>query len=96
MPQQIDRYTDWINTPRVTPAVARPWLCVFLREKFMADNRYLYRQVAYDYEPIFATGTMLGVTDTFAVLGIMDAVEKMGLDVMSCAANRVAFLGVCF
>jgi aldehyde:ferredoxin oxidoreductase len=55
----------------------------FLREKFMAENQYLYRQVAYDYEPIFATGTMLGVTDAFAVLGIMDLVEKMGLDVMS-------------
>jgi aldehyde:ferredoxin oxidoreductase len=49
----------------------------------MAANQYLYRQVAYDYEPIFATGTMLGVTDAFAVLGIMDTVEKMGLDVMS-------------
>jgi len=55
----------------------------FVREKFMAENQYLYRQVAYDYEPIFATGTMLGVTDAFAVLGIMDVVEKMGLDVMS-------------
>ncbi len=55
----------------------------FLREKFMAENQYLYRQVAYDYEPIFATGTMLGVTDAFAVLSIMDVVEKMGLDVMS-------------
>ena len=55
----------------------------FLREKFMAQNQYLYRQVAYDYEPIFATGTMLGVSDAFAVLGIMDVVEKMGLDVMS-------------
>jgi aldehyde:ferredoxin oxidoreductase len=55
----------------------------FLREKFMAQNRYLYRQVAYDYEPIFATGTMLGVIDASAVLGIMDVVEKMGLDVMS-------------
>lgn len=55
----------------------------FLREKFMAPNQYLYRQVAYDYEPIFAVGTMLGVTDAFAVLGIMDVVDKMGLDVMS-------------
>jgi len=55
----------------------------FVREKFMAENHYLYRQVAYDYEPIFATGTMLGVTDAFVVLGIMDVVEKMGLDVMS-------------
>ena len=55
----------------------------FVREKFMKENRYLYRQVSYDYEPIFATGSMLGVTNTFAVLGIMDVVEKMGLDVIS-------------
>jgi aldehyde:ferredoxin oxidoreductase len=55
----------------------------FVREKFMEPNQYLYRQVSYDYEPIFATGSMLGVTDTFAVLGIMETVEKMGLDVMS-------------
>jgi aldehyde:ferredoxin oxidoreductase len=55
----------------------------FLREKFMAENHYLYRQVSYDYEPIFASGTMLGITNCFAVLGIMDTVEKMGLDVMS-------------
>lgn len=55
----------------------------FVREKFMHPNHYLYRQVAYDYEPVFATGTMLGVSDPPAVLGIMDVVEKMGLDVMS-------------
>jgi len=55
----------------------------FVREKFRKENRYLYRQVSYDYEPIFATGSMLGVTDTFAVLSIMDVVEKVGLDVMS-------------
>jgi aldehyde:ferredoxin oxidoreductase len=55
----------------------------FVREKFRKENRYLYRQVSYDYEPIFATGSMLGVTDTFAVLSIMDVVEKVSLDVMS-------------
>ncbi|MGD9331816.1 MAG: aldehyde ferredoxin oxidoreductase N-terminal domain-containing protein [Desulfobacterales bacterium] len=55
----------------------------FVREKFMEANQYLYRQVAYDYEPIFAAGTMLGITDAFEVLRIMDVVEKMGLDVMS-------------
>ena len=67
-------------------AAACPVGCIhigFVREKFMAPNQYLYRQVPYDYEPIFATGTMLGVTDAFAVLGIMDVAEKMGLDVMS-------------
>lgn len=55
----------------------------FVREKFMEENQYLYRQVSYDYEPIFAVGTMLGVTTTFDVLKIMDEVEKVGLDVMS-------------
>ncbi len=55
----------------------------FVREKFMDENRYLYRQVAYDYEPVFAAGTMLGVADPFSVLAILDIVEKSGLDVMS-------------
>ena len=49
----------------------------------MEPNQYLYRQVSYDHEPIFATGSMLGVTNAFSVLGIIDMVEKMGLDVMS-------------
>jgi aldehyde:ferredoxin oxidoreductase len=55
----------------------------FVREKFMEPNQYLYRQVSYDFEPIFASGAMLGVTDAFKVLALMDAVEKVGLDVMS-------------
>ncbi len=55
----------------------------FVREKFHAENQYLYRQVSYDYEPIFAAGTMLGVTDPFRVLAILDTVEQTGLDVMS-------------
>jgi Fe-S-cluster-containing dehydrogenase component len=52
----------------------------FSREKFQADYRYFYRQVSYDHEPIFATGSMLGVTNCFAVLDIIDVVEQMGLD----------------
>jgi aldehyde:ferredoxin oxidoreductase len=55
----------------------------FVREKFMDPNQYLYRQVSYDHEPIFAAGSMLGVTDAFAVLSLLDAAEKAGLDVMS-------------
>lgn len=55
----------------------------FVRERFTAENRYFYLQVSYDHEPVFAVGSMLGVTDCFAVLGIIDAVEKVGLDVMS-------------
>lgn len=55
----------------------------FVREKFHQDNQYLYRQVGYDYEPIFATGSMLGLTNAPEVLTVMDEVEKAGLDVMS-------------
>jgi aldehyde:ferredoxin oxidoreductase len=54
-----------------------------VRERFQKENRYLYRQVAYDHEPIFAVGSMLDVGDCFAVLAIIDVVEKVGLDVMS-------------
>src|SRR5512136_2650084 len=49
----------------------------------MEPNQYLYRQVSYDHEPIFATGSMLGVTNAFKVLSLIDISEKMGLDVMS-------------
>jgi aldehyde:ferredoxin oxidoreductase len=55
----------------------------FVREQFAKEHRFLYRQVSYDHEPIFATGSMLGVLDCFRVLDIIDVVERMGLDVMS-------------
>lgn len=54
-----------------------------LREMFAKDNDYLYRQVSYDYEPIFSCGTMLGLGNGSEILGIMDEVERQGLDVMS-------------
>lgn len=55
----------------------------YIREKTVADNRYHYHQLAYDYEPIFAAGTMLGITRPFDVLRILDVMEKVGLDAMS-------------
>jgi aldehyde:ferredoxin oxidoreductase len=55
----------------------------FVREQFQTNNQYLYRQVGYDYEPIFACGGMLEVTDTGEVLRILDVIEKEGLDNMS-------------
>jgi len=55
----------------------------FFRDVVGRDNRYHYHQVAYDYEPIFAAGTMLGVKDAFNVLRILDSLEKSGLDAMS-------------
>lgn len=55
----------------------------FVRERFMEENRYLYRQVSYDHEPIFAMGAMLGVTNVFAVITLLDTVEREGLDAIS-------------
>jgi len=55
----------------------------FVREQFQTNNQYLYRQVGYDYEPIFSCGGMLEVTDTGDVLRILDVIEKEGLDNMS-------------
>jgi len=55
----------------------------FVRERFQEENRYLYRQISYDHELIFAVGSMLGVMDCFEVLKLIDVAEAMGLDVMS-------------
>jgi len=55
----------------------------YVRERFMEENRYLYRQVSYDHEPIFAAGAMLQVTNAFSVLSLLDTIEREGLDVMS-------------
>ncbi len=55
----------------------------YVREMFDANHRYIFKQVSYDYEMIFSLGTMLGVTETHAVLSILDLMEKTGLDAMS-------------
>ena len=55
----------------------------FVREKFMEPNQFIYRQVSYDHEPVFAVGCMLAVTDPFAALDLMEEADKVGLDVMS-------------
>ena len=55
----------------------------YVREKVAEDNRYHYHQVPYDYEPIFAAGTMLGVTRPFDVLRILEVMEKVCIDAMS-------------
>ena len=55
----------------------------FFRDRFEKEARYLYHQVPYDYEPIFAAGTMLGVTDPFDVLRILEELELVSVDAMS-------------
>ncbi len=49
------------------------------------DRAYFYRtsMISYDYEPLYALGTMLGLTDAEAFLRLMDCVESWGMDAMS-------------
>jgi len=80
-----ERFAD-LTLLRNTACAGCPVGCIhlgFVREKFMEPNQYLYRQVAYDHEPIFAMGSMLGLTDPFRVLSLVEAADREGLDVMS-------------
>jgi aldehyde:ferredoxin oxidoreductase len=49
------------------------------------DEPYFYKtsMLGYDYEPIFALGSMLGIADSAGMLQLMDEVEVQGLDSMS-------------
>jgi aldehyde:ferredoxin oxidoreductase len=55
-----------------------------LREPYEAE-RYFYktRMVCYDYEPIYALGSMIGVSSTEGLLRLFDEVEALGLDAIS-------------
>jgi len=44
---------------------------------------YSTSMLAYDYEPLYALGSMLGIADPEAMLRLMDEVEIQGLDAMS-------------
>lgn len=71
---------------RQTACAGCPIGCIhigMLREQFAGDSHFLYREVGYDYEPIFAAGTMLGLTRAAEVLTLLDEVEKLGMDIMS-------------
>jgi len=71
---------------RNTACAGCPVGCIhigFVRERFRKEHRYVYRQVSYDHEPIFAVGSMLAVENCFAILSVIDMAEKLGLDVMS-------------
>jgi len=49
------------------------------------DEAYFYKtsMISYDYEPIYAIGSMLGGSDAKGILKLMDWIEVWGLDVMS-------------
>ena len=49
------------------------------------QDPYFYKtlMLGYDHEPIYATGSMLGLADVHGMLQLMDEIEVHGLDVMS-------------
>jgi aldehyde:ferredoxin oxidoreductase len=55
-----------------------------LREPY-EDEPYFYKthMISYDYEPIYALGSMLGISDARGFLRLMEQVEIFGLDAMS-------------
>jgi len=55
-----------------------------LREPF-ADEPYFYKtsMISYDYEPIYALGSLLGIGNPTSFLRLMDVVEACGVDAMS-------------
>jgi len=55
-----------------------------LREPY-ADEPYFYKtsMIGYDYEPIYAVGSMLGISSPEKILKLVDRIEALGLDVMT-------------
>lgn len=64
-----------------------PVACIHLAtlRKPYEDEPYFYRTVylSYDYELIYALGTMLGIASAEGVLRLIEIVEDMGLDAIS-------------
>jgi aldehyde:ferredoxin oxidoreductase len=55
-----------------------------LREPY-EDESYFYKtsMISYDYEPLYALGSMLGISDAEGLLKLIDQIERLGMDSMS-------------
>jgi aldehyde:ferredoxin oxidoreductase len=53
------------------------------------NDPYFYKtsMISYDHEPIFSTGSMLGIEDDSGMLQLMDEIEVHGMDVMTCGVS---------
>ncbi|MDM7920525.1 MAG: aldehyde ferredoxin oxidoreductase family protein [Methanosarcina sp.] len=54
-----------------------------LKRPFSKAHEYETLNISYDFELIYARGSNLGVTDPEAVLELIDACEKAGVDIIS-------------
>lgn len=76
------------NLLRKTACMGCPIGCIhlgFFRHEFGKTGEYEYETVAvpYDYELLYAFGTMLGINDRQAILQLIRAAELAGLDIIS-------------
>jgi aldehyde:ferredoxin oxidoreductase len=55
-----------------------------VRREFDKGHEYETLHVAYDYELIATLGSYLGISDSNAVLELIDIVEELGLDAIAC------------
>ncbi|MDI6864314.1 aldehyde ferredoxin oxidoreductase family protein [Thermodesulfovibrio yellowstonii] len=64
-----------------------PVACIHLAmlRKSYEDEPYFYRTIylSYDYELIYALGTMLGIASSEDVLKLIEVIEEMGVDAIS-------------
>ena len=57
-----------------------------LRQEFAPGYEYRHGGVSYDYELIYALGSLLGIADRNDLLVLIEATEEAGLDAMSTGA----------
>lgn len=76
------------NLIRKTACTGCPVGCIHIGQfrKEFDDKGYEYENinVSYDYELIFSLGSYLGIYSTDEILEVIEAVEKAGLDAISC------------
>jgi aldehyde:ferredoxin oxidoreductase len=75
------------NLVRKMACTGCPVGCIHIgqfRREFDHGYEYEAVSVSYDYELIYALGTFLGIKTRDEVLSLIDIVEEMGIDAMSC------------
>ena len=78
------------NLVRKMACTGCPVGCIHIGQfRRVFDEGYDYESVsvAYDYELIYALGTLLGISKTDEVLHLIEAVEKTGLDAISTGVS---------
>lgn len=71
---------------RILACTGCPVGCIHIgihRKRHPEGFGYISTTMAYDYEPIYSLGPMLGLDSTEKVYALLDTVEALGLDVIS-------------